>query len=206
MPGAGDALEHRGEAVHGDQHGRPPGRRAGARARPRCGRDRARRFAAARAAASAGGRSRLPGIAVASLKVTIEVAHVDRPVAVDRQARIGLQDEGFSATVKCGASRDSWCTMAMPLRAASCGVLIKTSRPCQSMRPPSRSSMPATIFISVDLPAPFSPSRRCTSPASTERFPSERAVTPPNLFWMPVSWRSTGSEQCTKTNRRPNVQ
>ena len=24
--------------------------------------------------------------------------------------------------------------------------------------------MPATIFISVDLPAPFSPSSRCTSP------------------------------------------
>ena len=30
--------------------------------------------------------------------------------------------------------------------------------------------MPATIFISVDLPAPFSPIRRWTSPGSTLRF------------------------------------
>ena len=45
--------------------------------------------------------------------------------------------------------------------------------------------LPATIFISVDLPAPFSPSRRCTSPAATARLPSRSAVTPPNRLVMP---------------------
>ena len=49
----------------------------------------------------------------------------------------------------------------------------------------SRSSIPATIFMSVDLPAPFSPSSRCTSPASTDRLPSRSAVTPPKRLVMP---------------------
>src|SRR5580700_8029479 len=70
--------------------------------------------------------------------------------------------------------------------------------------------MPATIFISVDFPAPFSPNSRCTSPGSTERLPSRRAVTPPNHFWMPFRSRSTegtvyrrtGLLACLKPARR----
>ena len=46
----------------------------------------------------------------------------------------------FSATVRCGASSDSWCTMAMPMAAASRGVLRSTSRPCHSIWPASRST------------------------------------------------------------------
>ena len=59
------------------------------------------------------------------------------------------------------------------------GVRRSTGFPFHSIRPPSRSTMPATIFIRVDLPAPFSPSNRCTSPADTLRLPSWSAVTPP---------------------------
>ena len=35
----------------------------------------------------------------------------------------------FSATERCGASSDSWCTMAMPMAAASAGRLSQTSAP-----------------------------------------------------------------------------
>ena len=42
--------------------------------------------------------------------------------------------------------------------------------------------MPATIFISVDLPAPFSPISRWTSPALTVQVPFFSAVTPPKRF------------------------
>ena len=100
----------------------------------------------------------------------------------------------FSATVRWGASSDSWCTMAMPAAAASAGERKGAARPCHSMRPASRRSMPATIFISVDFPAPFSPSSRCTSPGATLRLPSRRAVTPPNRFWMPFRSRSTARD------------
>src|SRR5580698_9380493 len=83
--------------------------------------------------------------------------------------------------------------MAMPIAAASAGVRRQTSRPCHRMEPASGCSMPATIFISVDLPAPFSPNSRWTSPASTERLASRRAVTPPNRFWIPLRSRSKGT-------------
>ena len=46
----------------------------------------------------------------------------------------------FSATVRCGASSDSWWTMAMPMAAASAGVFRWTSRPCHSIWPASRST------------------------------------------------------------------
>src|SRR5580658_6063933 len=107
----------------------------------------------------------------------------------------------FSATVKCGASSDSWCTMAMPAAAASAGEWKAASRPCHNMRPASKRSIPATIFISVDLPAPFSPRSRCTSPGPTQRFPSRRAVTPPNRFCMPVRSRSIGRDSVAYTHR-----
>src|SRR5581483_9282852 len=48
------------------------------------------------------------------------------------------------------------------------------------------------MFISVDLPAPFSPSRACTSPCSTSRSTWSLASTPGNCFVIPLSSR-TGS-------------
>ncbi len=107
----------------------------------------------------------------------------------------------FSATERCGASCDSWCTMAIPTEAASMGRRKFTARPSNSISPASRSIMPATIFIRVDLPAPFSPSSRCTSPACTARLPARSATTPPNRFWIPFSSRSTVNEPVYTGNR-----
>ena len=42
--------------------------------------------------------------------------------------------------------------------------------------PPSGAVAPEATFISVDLPAPFSPSRACTSPGSTSKETSVSAA------------------------------
>src|SRR6516165_1489988 len=48
--------------------------------------------------------------------------------------------------------------------------------------------MPARIFISVLLPAPFSPIKACTSPAQTRRSTPFKARTPGKLL---VIWRTS---------------
>src|SRR5207245_8442549 len=53
--------------------------------------------------------------------------------------------------------------------------------------PISGACTPKTTLQSVDFPAPFSPSRQCTSPARTDSETSSRAVTAPNRFVMPWS-------------------
>ena len=54
--------------------------------------------------------------------------------------------------------------------------------PSKSMMPPASGSIaPAIILMSVDLPAPFSPSRTCTSPAWISKEISFSAVTPGNF-------------------------
>ena len=50
--------------------------------------------------------------------------------------------------------------------------------PSMSMLPRSGSTTPPRIFISVDLPAPFSPTRPITSPGATARLTSSSATTP----------------------------
>ena len=49
-------------------------------------------------------------------------------------------------------------------------------------RPRRRRTAPARIFISVDLPAPFSPTSACTSPAPTSNETPSSARTPGNDF------------------------
>src|ERR1700761_7675831 len=49
-------------------------------------------------------------------------------------------------------------------------------------RPSSGVYSPPRIFIVVDLPAPFSPSRPCTVPACTPKLTSASARTPGNDF------------------------
>src|SRR3954471_4301327 len=54
--------------------------------------------------------------------------------------------------------------------------------------------MPVRSFISVDLPAPFSPTRPSTSPARTSRCMSSSALTPGKLLLTPrTSSSSDGS-------------
>src|SRR6187200_1509961 len=52
--------------------------------------------------------------------------------------------------------------------------------------------MPATLLISVDLPAPLSPTSAITSPGGTSKSTSVSACTEPNDLVMPRSWRRSG--------------
>src|ERR1700680_4327271 len=47
------------------------------------------------------------------------------------------------------------------------------------------------IWASVDSPAPFSPTRPCTSPARRSKSTSCRALTPGNDLWMPCARSAT---------------
>src|SRR3990170_7382073 len=68
--------------------------------------------------------------------------------------------------------------MLMPSSWARCGVAMSTGCPSSRTRPCSRDRAPAKIFIRVDLPAPFSPTRAWTSPGNTSKETSSRARTP----------------------------
>ncbi len=57
--------------------------------------------------------------------------------------------------------------------------------PSQMISPASGRCAPASTLIRVDLPAPFWPSRQCTSPAATSRSTPSRARTPGNCLTMP---------------------
>src|SRR3989442_3102675 len=64
------------------------------------------------------------------------------------------------------------------------------------------------MFISVDLPAPFSPSSACTSPSRRSKSTWSLARTPGNRFVMPLSSSAAGassiagdSKQSSETTR-----
>src|SRR6185437_14383529 len=98
----------------------------------------------------------------------------------------------FSATVKTGTSMKCWCTMPTPAAIASLGELKLTGVPSTTISPSSGCISPYRTFISVVLPAPFSPSRACTWPGATERLIPSLATSGPNLLVMPLSSSSTG--------------
>src|SRR5438093_153637 len=78
--------------------------------------------------------------------------------------------------------------------ACDCLALSKiASSRSRTSRPPSGRWTPARILTSVDLPAPFSPTRPCTSPPNSSISPSSSAWTAPKLFWA-CSRESTGPE------------
>src|SRR5204862_215789 len=78
--------------------------------------------------------------------------------------------------------------------ACDCVVLSKIAswRSSTSRRPSGRWT-PARVLTSVDLPAPFSRTRPCTSPPNSSISPSSSAWTAPKLFWA-CSRESTGPE------------
>src|SRR5712691_11628071 len=99
----------------------------------------------------------------------------------------------FSATLRSGKSVGSWKMIAIPA-ACDCFAVSKiASSPSRTSRPASGRWTPARILTSVDLPAPFSPTRPCTSPAKSAMSPSSSACTAPKLF-SACSSESTGSE------------
>ena len=66
----------------------------------------------------------------------------------------------FSATDTSGQSAISWWTKPMPSSWARAGEVISTGSPLSRISPLSGCRMPSMMFISVDLPAPFSPAMR----------------------------------------------
>ena len=64
----------------------------------------------------------------------------------------------FSATVSTGTSMKCWWTMLMPCEMASDGEAMETGLPPSRISPSSGVTRPYRMFISVVLPAPFSPS------------------------------------------------
>src|SRR5581483_138571 len=82
----------------------------------------------------------------------------------------------------------------MPCSSAVRGESIDTSRPSIRIAPASGRIRPERMPISVDLPAPFSPSRQCTSPPRSARSIRSFARTPGNDFVMPRSSTSGAAE------------
>lgn len=91
----------------------------------------------------------------------------------------------FSATDRPGTRSSSWWIVAIPARSAACGEANVVGLPSHTTSPSSGRCAPASTLISVDFPAPFCPSRQCTSPASTSRSTPSRARTPGNCLTMP---------------------
>ena len=89
----------------------------------------------------------------------------------------------FSATVRFSTVDSSWYMMLIPSARACTKLWISTARPSIQMVPPgSAGNTPVRIFISVLLPAPFSPHNACTSPREISRLTLSSALTPGNVF------------------------
>src|ERR1041384_2433463 len=77
----------------------------------------------------------------------------------------------------------------MPRSSASRGESTETGVQSTRCVPALGGGTPARILISVDLPAPLSPSRQWTSPRRSRRLTSWRAATVPNDLLTPSSSR-----------------
>jgi hypothetical protein len=84
----------------------------------------------------------------------------------------------FSATVKSSTSMKCWWTMPMRSSMALRGESMCWGSPLTRISPSSGCSSPYSIFIRVDLPAPFSPTRAWISPSATSRSMWSLATTP----------------------------
>src|SRR3989442_13324599 len=90
----------------------------------------------------------------------------------------------FSVTENVSTRTKCWCTIPTPRPIATRGVAIFTSLPRTRIRPLSAGYIPYSTRMSVDLPAPFSPTSACTSPRRRSTVTSSLATTPGNRFVM----------------------
>src|ERR687889_2465728 len=79
----------------------------------------------------------------------------------------------------------------MPSARETCGSMCATRRPATSIVPASGATAPVMILISVDLPAPFSPTSACTSPAHRSKDTPRSARTPAYDLVIDSARRST---------------
>src|SRR6266851_8999469 len=94
----------------------------------------------------------------------------------------------------------------MPLFNASKGPLSTSGRPLTRTSPWSGVWMPAMIFISVDLPAPFSPISAWTVPACSRNRTLSRATTPGKALRMPsISSNGTAASSAVPDRGRSMV-
>ena len=171
----------RGRLVHDEQRGRR------ARAPSRSRRAAAARSTARPAACPARRRGRADRGTAARSRASSR-----RSISRSAPQRVGSRpSRTLPATSRLSSRFSSWWMNAIPS-----AVAVWTSRIDDAARrrsAPRRrraARSPPTIFISVDLPAPFSPSSATTSPACTSRLTPRSACTPGNRLWMPRSWRS----------------
>ena len=92
----------------------------------------------------------------------------------------------FSATVRFAQRFTSWYTVLIPAAWAWLGLVKRTSRPSTVIPPWSMRYTPVSALMRVDLPAPFSPMRACTSPRRRVRSTPSRAFTPGKVIVIPV--------------------
>src|SRR5688572_9115056 len=77
--------------------------------------------------------------------------------------------------------------MPTPRAIALAGLSSRTAAPRTWMVPASGRSMPYAMRMSVDFPAPFSPTKACTVPERTRREADTSACVAPNRLSMPSS-------------------
>src|SRR3954466_1975806 len=97
-------------------------------------------------------------------------------------------------------SARSWYTQSMPSERAWSTERSSTSSPLTTIRPSSGFWKPEMVLISVDLPAPLSPSSPRTSPLRRCRLMSRSAVTGPKRL-PTCSTRRTSSEARASSGR-----
>src|SRR5918993_949100 len=99
----------------------------------------------------------------------------------------------FWATLRSGIRLISWYMVLIPAACDSRGSAKETSSPLKRIWPSSGLYTPVITLIIVDLPAPFSPTRACTSPGRSSKETSSRASTPGNRF---VTRRTSRIGEC----------
>jgi hypothetical protein len=77
--------------------------------------------------------------------------------------------------------------MLIPRSCAALGLGIFTSFPLYIIRPESFEYIPANTFTKVDFPAPFSPTKACTSPFFNSKRHFLSAFTPGKDLSFPPS-------------------
>src|SRR5919199_1438275 len=98
----------------------------------------------------------------------------------------------FSATVSGATSMKCWWTMPMPRAIALRGESKCTTWPSSRIWPSSGEVNPYSTFMSVVLPAPFSPNSASTSPGNNSRLTWSLATSPPKRLTTPRASRIGG--------------
>jgi hypothetical protein len=97
----------------------------------------------------------------------------------------------FSATDNAGTRRSSWGIVTIPAAIASCGLANAQGLPDTKIRPLSGRWTPPRMRMSVDLPAPFSPTMAWISPGRTSKSTASSAIVASNRLQI-ASARTTG--------------